>query len=89
MNYYFIHSVTNLNFCLKENSTTNVGNNTLGSFNTSDSTLFLKFYKNPDGTYSILSRDSKDKCLVEIAGAEADDGNNVQQWEATNNKCQK
>ena len=89
MNYYFIRSATNLSFCLKANSTTNGGNITLGSFNTNDSTLFFKFSKNPDGTYSILSRYSKDKCLIEIAGAGTGAGNNVQQWEATNNKCQK
>ena len=89
LNYYFIRSATNLSFCLKANSTTNGGNITLGSFNTSDSTLFFKFSKNPDGTYNILSRASKDKCLVEVAGAGTSTGNNVQQWEVTNNKCQK
>ena len=88
-NYYYIRSAYNQNFALRANSASNGGNITLQAFSTSDSTLLFKFTKNPDGTYFILTRPSKEKCLVEVASAGTNSGNNVQQWEHTNHACQK
>ena len=88
-NYYYIRSAYNQNFALKANSSSNGGNITLQAFSTSDSSLLFKFTKNPDGTYFILTRPSKEKCLVEVASAGTGSGNNVQQWEHTNHACQK
>jgi len=88
-NYYYIRSAYNQNFALKANSSSNGGNIALEAFSTSDSSLLFKFSKNPDGTYLILSRSSKEKCLVEVASAGIGSGNNVQQWEPTNHACQK
>ena len=36
-----------------------------------------------------MTRASKDKCLIEVAGAGKNSGNNIQQWEPNNNACQK
>ena len=88
-NYYFIRSANNLNFVLKANSSGNGGNICLAPFSSNDSTLKFKFSKNPDGSFCILTRASKDKCLIEVAGAGKNSGNNIQQWEPNNNACQK
>lgn len=56
--------------------------------NKSSSHLF-KFVKNPDGTYTILTRTSKDRAAVEVANAEKSSGANVQQWTVNGNACQK
>ena len=56
--------------------------------NKSSSHLF-KFVKNPDGTYTILTRTSKDQAAVEVANAEKSSGANVQQWTVNGNACQK
>ena len=88
-NYYYIHSAYNQNFALKVNSATNGGNISLELYSKSDSSLLFKFSKNPDGTYCILTRLSKEKCLVEVENDGLDSGDNVQQWEYTNHLCQK
>ena len=87
--YYYIRSAYNQNYCLKANSSSNGGNISLSPFSNSDSSLLFKFSKNPDGTYFILTRASKEKCLVEIASAGIVSGNNVQHWEPTNHNCQR
>ena len=87
--YYYIRSAYNQNFALKTNSTTNGGNISLQAFSTSDSSLLFKFSKNPDGTYFIYTRPSKEKCLVEVESAGISSGNNVQQYECTNHLCQR
>jgi pectin lyase len=88
-NYYYIHSAYNQNFALKVNSATNGGNISLELYSKSDSSLLFKFSKNPDGTYFIFTRLSKEKCLVEVENAGLGSGDNVQQYEYTNHLCQK
>ena len=51
--------------------------------------MLFRFVKNPDGSYYIMTRASKDVCLVEVASASTSSGANVQQWSPTNNNCQK
>lgn len=57
--------------------------------NNKTSSHLFKFVKNPDGTYNILTRASKDICAVEVADASKNSGANVQQWEVNSNSCQK
>ncbi len=57
--------------------------------NNKTSTHFFKFVKNPDGTYTILTRYSKDAAALEIKDASASSGANVQQWEVNGHACQK
>ncbi len=87
-NYYYIQSAANSNYVLKAENSSNGGNISIAEYSTKDSTMLFKFCKNPDGTYSIMTRASKDVCLVEIANAEIGSGANVQQWAPTDNKCQ-
>ena len=87
-NYYYIHSLNNTNFVLKSNSGANGGNICIVPFSTTDSSMLFKFSKNPDGSYMIMSRASKENCYVEVANANTKSGANIQQWEATNHSCQ-
>ncbi len=87
-NYYYIRSVADPTYVLKAMSGSNGGNIAIVPYSTKDSMMLFKFSKNLDGTYSIMSRASKDACLVEIGYASKDSGANVQQWEPTNNACQ-
>lgn len=64
------------------------GNVQIWTNNKTSAELF-KFVQNPDGSYNILTRASKDVCAVEVADASASSGANVQQWEVNGNSCQK
>ena len=88
-NYYYIRSLADSNYVLKAMSGGNGGNIAIVPYSSKDSMMLFKFSKNPDGTYAIMSRASKDACLVEIGYASKDSGANVQQWEPTNNACQR
>lgn len=88
-NYYYIRSYSDPKYVLKADSSANGGNLSIAEYSTQDSAMLFKFAKNPDGTYYIMTRASKDACLVEIANASKSNGANVQQWESTNNDCQK
>ncbi|MDE6089007.1 MAG: RICIN domain-containing protein [Oscillospiraceae bacterium] len=88
-NYYYIRSESDPDYVLKAESSSNGGNIDISSYNTKDSTMLFKFAKNPDGTYYIMTRASKDSCLVEIDSASISSGANVQQWNPTNHDCQK
>lgn len=57
--------------------------------NNKTSSHLFKFVKNPDGSYYILTRASKDKSTVEVANALTTGGANVQQWTVNGNNCQK
>lgn len=57
--------------------------------NNKTSSHLFKFVKNPDGTYYILTRTSKDAAAVEIANADKASGANVQHWTVNGNACQK
>lgn len=87
--YYYIRSAENPKYVLKAASSENGGNIQIAEYSTKDSTQLFKFTKNLDGSYSILTRASKDKCVVEVASASKDKGANVQQWTPNGNNCQK
>lgn len=57
--------------------------------NNKTSSHLFKFVKNPDGSYYILTRTSKDAAAVEIANADKTSGANVQHWSVNGNACQK
>lgn len=88
-NYYYIRSAADPKYVLKSNGSGNGGNISIAEYSTSDSSMLFKFSKTPDGTYYIMTRSSRDSCLVETIGASVESGANVQQWEPTNNDCQK
>lgn len=69
-------------------SSANGANTEILTNNKTSSHLF-KFVKNPDGTYYILTRASKDAAAIEIANAEKSGGANVAQWTVNGNSCQK
>ena len=87
-NYYYIRSNSDVNFVLKATSNTAGGNICIAPYSTSDSSMLFKFSKNPDGSYMILTRASKDDCCVEVVYASMEAGGNVQQWGPTNHACQ-
>lgn len=66
----------------------NGGNAEILTNNKTSSHLF-KFVKNPDGSYYILTRASKDAGTLETAGGSKGSGANVQQWEVNGESCQK
>lgn len=88
-NYYYIRSYSDPKYVLRAGSGSNGGNVNIAEYSTKDSAMLFKFSKNPDGSYHIMTRASKDACLVEIENASTSSGANVQQWEPTNNNCQK
>ena len=88
-NYYYIRSYSDPKYVLKAGSGSNGGNVNIVEYSTKDSAMLFKFSKNPDGSYRIMTRASKDACLVEVESASTASGANVQQWEPTNNNCQK
>lgn len=88
-NYYYIRSYSDPKYVLRAAGSDNGGNINIAEYSTKDSAMLFKFSKNPDGTYYIMTRASKDACLVEIATANTSSGANVQQWTPTNNDCQK
>lgn len=66
----------------------NGGNAEILTNNKTSSHLF-KFVKNPDGSYYILTRASKDAGALETSGGSKGSGANVQQWEVNGESCQK
>ncbi len=88
-NYYWIRSAQDESYALKADGSSNGGNICLTPYSTKDSSQLFRFTKNIDGSYSIITHASKDKCLVEVASASMESGANVQQWENTNSKCQR
>ncbi len=57
-------------------------------YNGGDNQKFM-LTANPDGSYLIRTRASRDAAVVEIANAGIGSGDNVQQWEPNGNACQK
>ena len=88
-NYYYIRSVANQDYVLKAMSAENGGNLAIVPYSSKDSMMLFKFSKNLDGSYCIMTRASKDNCLLEIENASVNSGANVQQWEPNGNDCQK
>ena len=87
-NYYYIRSVSDTSYVLRPSNNTNGGNICIVPYSTSDSTMLFKFSKNPDGSYMIMTRSSRESCFVEVVNASVQSGGNVQQWVATNHPCQ-
>ncbi|MBR3631338.1 MAG: RICIN domain-containing protein [Oscillospiraceae bacterium] len=88
-NYYYIRSFADQGYVLRAASGSNGGNLEIAPYSTKDSAMLFKFSKQPDGSYTILTRASKDGCLVEIPNAGTGSGNNVAQWEPTGHACQR
>ncbi len=87
-NYYYVRSAADPSFVLRSEGSSNGGNIGILSYSTKDSAMLFKFAKNLDGTYTIMTRSSKDACLVEVGSASIASGANVQQWEPTEHACQ-
>lgn len=87
-NYYYIRSYADNNFVLKAMSADNGGNIAIVPYSSKDSMMLFKFTKNPDGSYSIMTRASRDARFVEVGNASTSSGANVQQWEPTGSPCQ-
>jgi pectin lyase len=49
--------------------------------------MLFKFSKNPDGTYMIFPRVSRDACCIEVANGSVAEGANVQIFGPTNHPC--
>lgn len=88
-NYYYVRSYSNPEYVLRAESSSDGGNIAIAEYSSKDSAMLFKFAKNPDGTYYIMTRASKDACMVEVDSASVQSGANVQQWSPTNNSCQK
>lgn len=89
--YYYIYStlgdgktyLLDLDYGKTDNGT-NIGIYT----NTNASAQLFKFSKNSDGSYVILTKNSKDRSCVEVGSAKTENGANIQQWEVNGHKCQ-
>lgn len=88
-NYYWIRSQQDSGYALKADGSKNGGNLAIAVWSNKDSAQLFRFTKNLDGSYSILTHASGDSCYVEVASAATANGANVQQWEPTNNDCQR
>ena len=88
-NYYYIHSARDEKYVLRTDGSNNGGNLALAEYSRNDSSMLFKFVLNTDGSYSIMTRSSKDSKLLEVANASSDMGANIAQWEPNGNDCQK
>ena len=88
--YYYIYSALGdgESFVLNVNNGDNAAPLTIAA-NNKQSTQYFKFVDNEDGTYTIVTRASKDLSCVEIAGAQTNSGAVAQQWAWNDNDCQK
>ena len=88
-NYYYIQSFNNENLVLKAASKTKGGNICISTYVENESAMLFIFIDKGDGTYSIDSKILNDKCVIEVLNASKDNGQNIQQWQFTDNNCQK
>lgn len=88
-NYYWIRSAQDENYALRADSSANGSNISISAYSTKDSSQLFRFVKNLDGSYSIVTHASKDKCFIETESASNEIGANIQQWESNGNACQK
>ena len=88
--YYYVYSALGdgESFVLNVNNSSNAAPLTIET-NNKQSTQYFKFVDNEDGTYTIVTRASKDLSCLEIASAATNGGALVQQWEWNNHNCQK
>ena len=87
-NYYYVRSAQDNNYVLLANGGDNGSNIEIAPYSTKNSAMLFKFTKNLDGSYSIMTRASRDARLVEVSGASKNSGANVGQWELNGNSCQ-
>ena len=88
--YYYVYSALGdgESFVLHVNNGSNAAPLTIEA-NNKQSMQYFKFVDNEDGTYTIVTRASKDLSCVEVAGAATNGGAVVQQWEWNDHDCQK
>lgn len=88
--YYYVYSgVGEGNNLLLQCDNNKDGSNIYINDFQKSSNQYFKFVDNEDGTYTIVTRSSKDLSCVEVAAADKASGANVQQWTWNDNNCQK
>ncbi len=88
--YYYVYSgVGSGNDFLLQCDNSKDGSNIYINEFLKSSNQYFKFVDNEDGTYTIVTRSSKDLSCVEVASADTKSGANVQQWTWNDNNCQK
>lgn len=88
--YYYVYSgVGEGNNLLLQCDSSKDGSNIYINDPLKSSSQYFKFVDNEDGTYTIVTRSSKDLSCVEVADASTGSGANVQQWSWNDNNCQK
>ena len=88
--YYYVYSgVGEGNNLLLQCDNNKDGSNIYINDFIKSSNQYFKFVDNEDGTYTIVTRSSKDLSCVEVASADKNSGANVQQWTWNDNNCQK
>lgn len=88
--YYYIYSgVAEGNTLLLQCDNSKDGSNIYINDFLKSSNQYFKFVDNEDGTYTIVTRSSRDLSCVEVASADTKSGANIQQWTWNDNNCQK
>lgn len=88
--YYYIYSgVGEGNNLLLQCDNSKDGSNIYINDFLNSSNQYFKFVDNEDGTYTIVTRSSRDLSCVEVASADTKSGANIQQWTWNDNNCQK
>lgn len=88
--YYYVYSgVGEGNNLLLQCDNAKDGSNIYINDFQKSSNQYFKFVDNEDGTYTIVTRSSRDLSCVEIKDADKSSGANVQQWTWNDNNCQK
>lgn len=88
--YYYVYSgVGEGNNLLLQCDNNKDGSNIYINDFQKSSNQYFKFVDNEDGTYTIVTRSSKDLSCMEVASADTKSGANVQQWTWNDNNCQK
>ena len=88
--YYYVYSgVGEGNNLLLQCDDSKDGSNIYINDFLKSSNQYFKFVDNEDGTYTIVTRSSRDLSCMEVASADTKSGANVQQWAWNDNNCQK
>ena len=90
--YYYIYSCLGdgRTFLLDVSCNSSANGTNIGIYkNTNCSAQLYKLVKNSDGSYSIYTKSSRCKSVVEIANANRSNNGNVQQWVYNGHNCQK
>ena len=88
-NLYYIRSAQDDSFALRAEGSENGGNLSIAPFAQGNDAQLFRFVRNLNGSYSILTHASGEKCLVETGYASKENGANVQQWGPTSSSCQR